>query len=334
MTRFASDTSVSVERSKAEIERLLMRYGATQFATGWDASQAVLGFHLAKRSIRFVLPLPDQNDSAAMSLWLTECGIEHDRVFADTGWEHPATYEYLRGHLAAKLGPIHEVRGQRTMPELIRHKGMFPARIRRFCTDELKVAPLCRFFRGLPGDRDYVNAVGIRNGESVARSKLGEWEWSDAFDCDVWRPIISWTEQDVINIHRRHGLAPNPLYLMGATRVGCWPCIYANKTEKRLVADLDPGRIDLIRQLEADVASKRKERFASRGEIERQPSPTFFTLRPDGKKHLMAPIDDVVEWARSGKTTDPDDAARDGCMRWGLCETSCSSRESVAGGAS
>lgn len=30
-------------------------------------------------------------DSAALSLWLTENGIEHRRVFANTGWEHDLT---------------------------------------------------------------------------------------------------------------------------------------------------------------------------------------------------------------------------------------------------
>lgn len=67
-------------------------------------------------------------DSAAASLWLTEQGIEHRRVFCDTGWEHPATYEYLRGPLAEKLGAIEWIQGRRQMHDLIRHKGMFPAR--------------------------------------------------------------------------------------------------------------------------------------------------------------------------------------------------------------
>ena len=75
-------------------------------------------------------------DSAAMSLWLTENEVEHERVFADTGWEHPLTYEYLRGPLTEKLGPIVEVRGSRSMEELILHKGMFPSRTRRFCTQD------------------------------------------------------------------------------------------------------------------------------------------------------------------------------------------------------
>lgn len=48
-------------------------------------------------------------DSAALSLHLTEQGIEHRRVFADTGWEHDHVYESFE-YLSKKLGPIDVVR--------------------------------------------------------------------------------------------------------------------------------------------------------------------------------------------------------------------------------
>lgn len=105
-----------------------------------------------------------------------------------------------------------------------------------------------------------VNAVGIRAAESAARSKMGEWEESATFDCAVWRPLIAWTEAEVIAIHARHGLRPNPLYLMGATRVGCWPCIFARKAEIRLIADKDPSRISRLRVLEEEVGVAAKIR--------------------------------------------------------------------------
>lgn len=38
--RYASETVVPVERSRAEIEGLLVRYGASQFHTGWMSSRA------------------------------------------------------------------------------------------------------------------------------------------------------------------------------------------------------------------------------------------------------------------------------------------------------
>ena len=61
MTRYASQTQVSPDRSRGEIERVLQRYGATQFVYGWEESSAVIGFRADNRNIRFVVPLPDRN---------------------------------------------------------------------------------------------------------------------------------------------------------------------------------------------------------------------------------------------------------------------------------
>jgi hypothetical protein len=59
---YAESTSVSTEKSCAEIERTLQRYGADQFMYGWDQDKAVVGFRMAGRQIRFLLPMPDKND--------------------------------------------------------------------------------------------------------------------------------------------------------------------------------------------------------------------------------------------------------------------------------
>lgn len=59
---YAKDTSVSVDRSRAEIERTLTRYGAEQFMSGWKEGQSVIAFRLHNRVIQFTLPLPDKND--------------------------------------------------------------------------------------------------------------------------------------------------------------------------------------------------------------------------------------------------------------------------------
>ena len=62
MARYAEDTSVSMERSRAEIERTLARYGASSFLYGWDGNRAVIGFMAHGRRIKFVLDLPDPAD--------------------------------------------------------------------------------------------------------------------------------------------------------------------------------------------------------------------------------------------------------------------------------
>lgn len=251
-------------------------------------------------------------DSAALALWLREQEIEPRRVFADTGWESTATYDYLRGPLTAALGPIDEVRMPITdrmrrladdirahvdeytppltdrereiLPALLENafallaidKGMFPSRLKRFCTTELKVKPIQRYVLAL--EEDVTNAVGIRAAESAARASMTRWEWSSSFDCWVWRPLIAWSEQDVIDIHTRHGLRPNALYLRGASRVGCWPCINARKKEIALVADLDQERIDMLRLMErlvGDAAYLRAENRAAAGK-----EPFVFRNRP------------------------------------------------------
>ena len=267
-------------------------------------------------------------DSAAMSLHLKELGLEHRRVFMDTGWEHEATYEYLRGELTRVIGPIEEISGPLKMEALVLKKGMFPSRMRRFCTQQLKVFPMRDYIRGLQdAGEEILNTVGIRAAESEARSKLPEREWNETFDCEVWRPLIRWTEADVIEIHKRHGLKPNPLYLRGATRVGCWPCIFARKAEIRLMADTDPARVDRIRKLEADVTVVAKARKEAKGEtLENAPAWFQSPMRGPNGESPCTPIDDVVEWSRTsrgGKQYDMLEAAgRDpGCMRWGMCDT-------------
>lgn len=58
---YAADTSVSVERSKAEIERTLLRYGATEFVSGWQGDTAMIGFGMHGRKVRFVVTMPPRN---------------------------------------------------------------------------------------------------------------------------------------------------------------------------------------------------------------------------------------------------------------------------------
>ena len=264
-------------------------------------------------------------DSAAMSLYLTELEIEHDRVFCDTGWEHDLTYEYLRGPLQAKLGPIIEIQPPKKMEELVLHKMMFPSRMQRYCTQMLKTQPLAKYINAqMEAGAEVVNSVGVRAAESEARSKMPEWEWQDGFDCEVWRPLLRWTEQEVIDIHKRHELVPNPLYLKGANRVGCWPCILSRKEEIRLVADTDPARIDRMRELERLVTIGQKDRAASKGETLAN-NPGWFQAKTGGGGQCW-PIDEVVKWSRTssgGKQYElfSADAKDQGCMRWGLCET-------------
>ena len=268
-----------------------------------------------------VVSVSGGKDSTAMGLVLKEAGISFRAVHFDTGWEHPATEEYVKTTLPEALGVEVEVlRGRyKGMVDLIRRRGIFPGARRRFCTEELKLFPAKKLFNSYT-ECEPVSAVGIRSAESEARSKYTEWEDSTFLNCEVWRPLLSWTEGDVIALHRHFGVKPNPLYLMGARRVGCWPCVYARKEELRLIGEIDPGRIDLVRTLEGEVT---KTVEGKRGPIS-QPVTMFKRRTKEG--FASFPIDDVMEWAKTSRggrqfQLFPPDGAAEGCMRWGMCES-------------
>lgn len=306
----------------------------------------------------FILSVSGGKDSTATGLFLRERGIPFEAVHMATGWEHADTDRYVREILPDVLGvsitilsdlpPLSaeneaiamaiETKHGIEPSAMVRwclHKGMFPGRTIRFCTQQLKVFPSRNYARerAIATGRSIVSVQGIRSQESLSRRTLPEWEPHDG-DVEVWRPIIRWSEADVIAMHLKHGVPPNPLYLRGARRVGCWPCIFSAKHEIRMIADTDPGRIALIRDLEQAVGEAAAKRAAKRGEELNHP-PAFFQaprrtpiLQEDGSVKRSArcePIDSVVEWSRTkhgSNEFDPNaaDPSDGGCVRWGVCE--------------
>jgi 3'-phosphoadenosine 5'-phosphosulfate sulfotransferase (PAPS reductase)/FAD synthetase len=321
-------------------------------------------------------------DSTAAGLYLREQGIPFRAVFFDTGWEHPDTYRYLREVVPDVLGV--EVEWHRRLPELSPRldalaatledalalavgpwgdrrsamvrwcikKGMFPSRVARWCTSELKYHCAVAVMRAAHAAGELpVNVVGVRAEESVARRDLPEREIDADLDAAVWRPLIAWTTADVIAIHQRHDVRPNPLYLRaeGARRVGCWPCIQCGKAELRLLAR-DDHRVRALEALEFVVGWLASERYAERGDVMVRP-PAFFQgrsdavatwcgrcrgsgqrddapcTRCDGVGSRMEiptiPIRTRLEWAQTDRGGDQmmlDLPSDSGCMRWGMCD--------------
>lgn len=320
-----------------------------------------------------IVSISGGKDSAALALHLRELGIEPAaRIWMDTGWEHPDTYRYIDEVLEPALGSITRLRvdvpmlagleaeiaeleamlGGRPSPmvRLCIWKGCFPGQATRWCTQSLKTVPAARFLDGLDGD--VLNAVGVRAEESQSRAKMperepmprvevppvvrlaGEGRWIELDHVEQWRPLLRWTVQDVVEIHRRHALPMNPLYRTGASRVGCWPCIFASKDELRMLAK-DDARVEVLRRLEAIVgeraAARRVERRAA-GEEQRKemPPPAWFQVRDPlagaGAMHACQPINRVLQWAstaRGGRQIEAfgPPSADWACSRWGYCET-------------
>jgi 3'-phosphoadenosine 5'-phosphosulfate sulfotransferase (PAPS reductase)/FAD synthetase len=308
----------------------------------------------------------------------------------DTGCEERRTLDYVRDVLPGVLGmPVTWLRADVPLPtdpdlaavvaeceailgwesamvRLVVKKGVFPLRQMKWCTDLMKTQPFFEWLLTSFPATPVAFATGVRAEESAARRDMPEFSPLFRTDTSVtarwrplvplvlqWRPLIRWTFDDVIAIHKRHGISPNPLYLEGAERVGCWPCIHARKDEIRRISSADSARVKVIRILEAAATRVATDRADRRGRAwlrdvrfgartgETWPRPPRLTLqnppaffqsrsgnREDGRHDgRCMPIDEVIEWSmtsRGGRQFElfAPSSQEAGCMRWGMCDTS------------
>lgn len=272
---------------------------------------------------KYLLSVSGGKDSTAMILHFKECLIEPsliDYVFMDTGWEDVLTYEYLdyiENHFDIN---IKRIRAEITVKEEFQdlydqclkimnreysdfiayciNTAFFPSSGFKWCTDKLKIKPLKNLLQN--SEFEYINTVGIRRLESKKRALLPMWDYNDGFDIWFYRPLIDWTEQQVIDIHKRHNVKPNPLYLNGHNRVGCYPCIAGSKKMIKALDKTHP-HIEVLRLLEKEF-TKRKGK-----------NRCFFT---DDF------IDNMIEWSKTahgGKQYRLFDTDEPTCQKWGMC---------------
>ncbi|GIP55929.1 phosphoadenosine phosphosulfate reductase domain-containing protein [Paenibacillus vini] len=274
-------------------------------------------------SIKDVMSVSGGKDSAAMwILAVKEMGKDVLPVFCDTGNEHPMTYEYV-DYLETKLGPVMRIKADfseriaNKRQYILEHwevdgvpvefinkaaelmvptgnpfldlciwKGRFPSTKARFCTQFLKIIPTMEqvYMPLLEEGNQVISWQGVRAAESAARAKLPEREDTPE-GYSIYRPLLKWSARDVFDMHRKHRIEPNPLYKLGMGRVGCMPCINANKAELFEIQRRFPEEVKRIAEWENIVSQVAKRQRA-----------TFF---PDREGSGMTDIHEWVEWSKT-----------------------------------
>ena len=298
-----------------------------------------------------VVNLSGGKDSTALLLTAIEKGVAFEAVFCDTGHEHQLTYDYvdylaktlgieikrIKADLAHRVIKKHEVVQTKwrkegvdekyiesaleylaptgvPMLDLALWKGVFPSRMRQFCTQELKVIPMIeQVYEPIwASGKEVISWQGIRRAESKARENAAEYEeMPDGYD--VYRPLVEWSARDVFDMHDKFNVEPNPLYKLGMGRVGCMPCINTGKEEMFQIAMRFPEVIERVEKWEALVSK-----------VSKGGKSTFFTtdeVQGDG-------IRERAEWSMTGyggrqldliKMIDMEDVPA--CSsQYGLCE--------------
>lgn len=169
-------------------------------------------------------------------------------------------------------------------------KGRFPSRKAQFCTQELKTRPLVDYqYRFIKRGFKVWSWQGVRRDESQQRkhAKRIEHTMDGLYH---YRPIVDWTAQATVDFVRSRGVKLNPLYSQGMSRVGCMPCINAQKAEISEIARRFPEHVARIAEWETLVANAAKRSAAS------------FFPDPDRDAHLnKRGIIKVVEWASTSR---------------------------------
>lgn len=208
-------------------------------------------------------------------------------------------------------------------------KGRFPSTRARFCSEELKRNPIIEQVQMplLDLGQDVVSWQGVRADESPARANLPERDLvgGGPEGGSLWnyRPILQWNVAQVFEMHRRHGVDPNPLYKAGMGRVGCMPCIHARKDELREIAQRYPEEIERVAEWERLVSEASKRGCSTFFEADTIPgnSREMAEIRHDTHGIWQA-----VEWSktsRGGRQFDLLGGLSDGAMCssiYGLCE--------------
>lgn len=242
-------------------------------------------------------------DSQACARWVLNRNPAEDVILINSdagGNEHPITTEFIRWY-SANVHPVVQItptvadmdgRGKGRIAE----RGLrptdpltfdlmailvanFPTSGSQFCTSFLKLNPQKRWIAEHLAGQEYIRYSGVRRDESKSRAKTCVEAWDDFYECKLRCPLADWTKAMTFDYVKAHGERFNELYTLGFSRVGCAPCVNANKDDIRAWSDRFPEMIDKVRAWEQRVGR------------------TFFPPMVPGMEINW--VDDCVAWSKT-----------------------------------
>lgn len=182
--------------------------------------------------VRHILGLSGGKDSTALAVYLHKRIPEMEYFFCDTGEELPETYEYLL-RIEARLNiKIVRLSAEKNFKWWLNvYNGFLPSPNARWCTKQLKIAPLEKFI----GGDEAISYVGIRadeNRDGYISTKPNI------------RPVYPFKEDglvkdDIVKILEDSGIGM-PRYYEWRSRSGCSFCFFQRKYEWVMLAEKHP----------------------------------------------------------------------------------------------
>jgi len=183
-------------------------------------------------NVRHILGLSGGKDSAALAVLMHEKVPEMEYFFCDTHKELQETYEFL-DRLKARLGiQITYLSAERGFDHWLDvYGGVLPSTRMRWCTKQLKIAPLERFI----GEDEAISYVGIRADED----RVGYVSTKPNIKAVFPFKELGYGIKDVTRLLEEKGIGL-PSYYRWRSRSGCYFCFYQRKIEWVRLAEEHP----------------------------------------------------------------------------------------------
>lgn len=199
-------------------------------------------------------------DSTALAIWLVENRLPFDyAVFADTGGELPATYDYLQ-----EFKPWLEAHGVKfvivknkseTLYDRCMRRKVIPSEVWRWCTRDFKIKPIHRFYKTLKCDINQYIAIDFGEIQRMKDSKVD-------YITNLY-PLIDnkFDRKKCVEIIKEAGFKV-PI------KSGCFYCPFHNRQQRQMMKAVYPAEFQQIITLERNGKHYPKQRIMRHDEVE------------------------------------------------------------------
>lgn len=198
---------------------------------------------------RYIARCSYGNDSIAMLEMMRRHGLKEVAVvYSDTGWATDAWQERVdRGEEWVRSLGWDAIRLSSVGFEqsVLGHTeaGMFPTRMAKFCTQELKIRPFLKWATANDPGKQAVICVGVRRAESHARSGAPVFMPEKDRGRHVWHPLAEVSDAD-----RDAFVACTPFELLPHRSDECAICINGNRADLRRASEDAILRVEALEQ--------------------------------------------------------------------------------------
>jgi 3'-phosphoadenosine 5'-phosphosulfate sulfotransferase (PAPS reductase)/FAD synthetase len=200
-------------------------------------------------SARYIARCSYGNDSIAMLQLMHEHRLKSVTVvYSDTGWATPEWAERVdRGEeWVRSLGwePV-RLSSKGFEAGVLGHSqtGMFPTRLRKWCTKELKIRPFLAWVKEADPDKQATICVGVRRAESEARKQTPAFMPEQDNGRHVWHPLVEFSDAD-----RDAMIQKTPFPVLPHRSDECAICINANRADLRRASEDAIARVEALEE--------------------------------------------------------------------------------------